>query len=53
MSIRPLSGGPSDDPTLFGVDAAQDRLDLTVIRYALRTRQPLLSVCRGMQPHSE
>jgi putative glutamine amidotransferase len=44
-----LYGGPADHPSLFGVQHAQDRLDLTVIRFALCKRRPLLGICRGMQ----
>lgn len=44
-----LYGGPAADPSLSGVSAAQDRLDLAVIRFALQHRRPVLGICRGMQ----
>ncbi|MFJ9590775.1 gamma-glutamyl-gamma-aminobutyrate hydrolase family protein [Streptomyces acidicola] len=44
-----LYGGSADHSAVYDVDHAQDRLDLAVIWYALRSRQPLLGICRGMQ----
>lgn len=44
-----LYGGPSDHPAVYNVNHTQDELDLAVIQYALRTRRPLLGICRGMQ----
>jgi putative glutamine amidotransferase len=34
---------------LYGVNAAQDRADLSLIHYALSRNLPLLTVCRGTQ----
>lgn len=44
-----LYGGPSDEPTLFGVDAEQDRIDIAAIRFGVDNSLPVLGICRGMQ----
>lgn len=44
-----LFGASADDPSLFGVDAAQDSLDLAVIQYGIDHGIPVLGICRGMQ----
>ncbi|HEY8318898.1 MAG TPA: gamma-glutamyl-gamma-aminobutyrate hydrolase family protein [Amnibacterium sp.] len=42
-------GGPADDPTLWGVSAEQDELDVAVLQHALDHGRPVLAICRGMQ----
>jgi len=42
-------GGAVDQPTLWGVDPAQDELDTAVLRFALERGRPVLGICRGMQ----
>lgn len=44
-----LYGGPAAHPSLSGMSVAQDRLDASVIRFALQQRRPVLGICRGMQ----
>lgn len=44
-----LFGGAVDDPTLFGVDPRQDRIDIAAIRFGLDNDLPILGICRGMQ----
>ena len=53
-----LSGGHDVDPPSYGAERQpwcgqteplRDAMDLTVIRYALNNRKPLLAICRGMQ----
>lgn len=44
-----LFGASAEDPSLFGVDAAQDSLDLAVIQYGIDHGIPVLGICRGMQ----
>ena len=53
-----LAGGVDVDPAQFGeephaalgkVDAARDRLELTLTRWALADGRPILGICRGIQ----
>lgn len=44
-----LFGGQANDPTLFGVDPEQDRLDIAAIRYGVDNGLPVLAICRGLQ----
>ncbi len=44
-----LFGASAEDPSLFGVDAAQDSLDLAVIQHGIDNGVPVLGICRGMQ----
>jgi putative glutamine amidotransferase len=53
-----LTGGPDVDPALYGEEAHPaterpspelDRLELSLIRYALARDMPILAICRGMQ----
>lgn len=44
-----LFGGAADDPTLFGVDPEQDRIDIAAIRYGIDNGLPVLGICRGLQ----
>ena len=44
-----LFGESAEDPSLFGVDAAQDSLDLAVIQHGIDNGIPVLGICRGMQ----
>ncbi|MEU3709756.1 gamma-glutamyl-gamma-aminobutyrate hydrolase family protein [Streptomyces catenulae] len=44
-----LYGADPAHPALYDVNPAQDRLDASVLRYALAQGRPLLGICRGMQ----
>jgi putative glutamine amidotransferase len=54
-----ISGGPDVNPALYGkedeigkceeIDYRRDTLEITMIRYALDNRIPLLCICRGCQ----
>ncbi len=36
-------------PTVAGIDADRDRVEIFVARYAVETAKPLLAICRGQQ----
>ncbi|MDX6231442.1 MAG: putative glutamine amidotransferase [Nocardioidaceae bacterium] len=53
-----LPGGGDVDPSFYGeekhelterTDVVHDRLDMAVARQCIKTRTPLLAICRGMQ----
>ena len=53
-----FSGGPDVDPAEYGetiwnetvdIDAVRDRSDLLLARAALRSKKPVLAICRGSQ----
>lgn len=53
-----LTGGDDIDPAHYGeqlhplcgrIDAARDRVELTLTRWALQDRKPILAICRGHQ----
>lgn len=53
-----LAGGDDVDPSLYGetphprlgtVNRERDRVELTLLRWALQDRKPILAVCRGIQ----
>lgn len=53
-----MAGGADIDPSTYGEarhelcgrsDAARDSTELTVVRWALEERKPLLALCRGLQ----
>ncbi|MFF0292623.1 gamma-glutamyl-gamma-aminobutyrate hydrolase family protein [Kitasatospora sp. NPDC004614] len=44
-----LYGEDANHPSLYDVNPVQDRLDETVLRYALDNGRPMLGICRGMQ----
>ncbi len=44
-----LYGGDPAHPTLSGVSPARDRFETDVLRSCIRTRTPVLGICRGMQ----
>jgi putative glutamine amidotransferase len=53
-----LTGGPDVDParygadphpTTYGVDDAQDRFDMAMLRAAIDLARPVLAICRGLQ----
>lgn len=52
-----VAGGTDIDPALYGqanrsarrIDAARDRLEADLIRWAVASGRPLLGICRGMQ----
>lgn len=42
-------GGQNTHETVSGVDADRDRIELTLVRWAVETQKPLLAICRGLQ----
>jgi putative glutamine amidotransferase len=42
-------GQDPDDDTLYGIDRANDELDMAICRAALDLDLPMLALCRGMQ----
>jgi putative glutamine amidotransferase len=47
--LDPRWSGQQPDPGQYDVDVEQDAFDLAVARAALRSGQPLLAICRGLQ----
>ncbi len=42
-------GGDDEHEELYDMDAEQDAFDLALADWALRTRRPILAICRGLQ----
>src|SRR5262245_19272410 len=49
VDIDPGQFGELPHPQLGRIDPARDRLELTLTRWALKDRKPLLGLCRGLQ----
>ncbi len=47
--LDPATFNEPPHPTLFEVAPARDRLEIALVGFALKTRKPLLAVCRGIQ----
>ena len=47
--VSPRWYGQKPHPTLNGVDEAQDAFDIALARWAIRSKIPLLAICRGNQ----
>ena len=47
--LDPTTFNEPPHPTLFEVVPARDRLEIALVGFALKTRKPLLAVCRGIQ----
>lgn len=47
--VAPSCYGEPDHPKLGSVDEARDRVELTLTRWALEDRLPILAICRGIQ----
>ncbi|MEW6567213.1 MAG: gamma-glutamyl-gamma-aminobutyrate hydrolase family protein [Chloroflexota bacterium] len=47
--IDPRHYGSQPGPRLAGVDAERDQLELTLARWAVEAKKPILGICRGQQ----
>ncbi|MFU8773946.1 MAG: gamma-glutamyl-gamma-aminobutyrate hydrolase family protein [Anaerolineales bacterium] len=47
--IAPQFYGAPPSPTIKGIDADRDRLELALFRLVMENRTPFLAICRGMQ----
>lgn len=47
--VDPAAYGATASPLVGGIDADRDVLELNLARRALRSRKPLLGICRGLQ----
>lgn len=44
-----LYGQVAEDDKVYGVDPEQDKTDISLINYAIKTNIPMLTICRGTQ----
>ena len=49
VDMDPASFGQAPHPRLGRVDPARDRVEVTLTRWAVEDRKPLLGLCRGLQ----
>jgi putative glutamine amidotransferase len=49
VDVAPAEYGEEPHPALGKVDAARDRTELTLARWALEANLPILGICRGIQ----
>lgn len=49
VDVDPATFGEQPHPQLGRIDPARDRVELTLTRWAVEDRKPLLGLCRGLQ----
>lgn len=49
VDMDPATFGETRHPKLGAVDPARDRVELTLVRWAVEDRKPVLGLCRGIQ----
>lgn len=47
--MQPEPGGAEPHESIYGIDSDRDRIELNLIRWAVKDEKPFLGICRGAQ----